>query len=269
MTRKIAIIKSFLSLKQLLVSLLITASFFDAFAQETATMKGTVYDENNQALAGVVLRDLSNSIQVKTNDKGYFEQIVPANKNIALEIFLTGWQTKRMSFNLKPGETKQLTIALAVFENITQTVEIKGKASERTDVSTLKIDPKLSKFIPSPFNDFNKILTTLPGVSSNSELSSTYGVRGGNYDENLVYVNGMEVYRPFLVRSGQQEGLSFVNQDLVSDIEFSSGGWKATYGDKLSSVLNIKYKEPKKLEGSFSGGLLGGTAHIGGKLANN
>jgi hypothetical protein len=269
MTRKIAIIISFLSLKQLLVSLLITASFFDAFAQETAIIKGTVCDENNQALSAVVLRDLSNNIQTKTNDKGYFEQIVPANKNITLEIFLTGWQTKRLTINLKPGEIKQLTIALVVFENITQTVEIKGKANERTEVSTLKIDPKLSKFIPSPFNDFNKILNTLPGVTSNSELSSTYGVRGGNYDENLVYVNGMEVYRPFLVRSGQQEGLSFVNQDLVSDIEFSSGGWKAKYGDKLSSVLNIKYKEPKKFEGSFSGGLLGGTAHIGGKLANN
>ncbi len=128
--------------------------------------------------------------------------------------------------------------------------------------SISRIEPKSIKTLPSAFGDFNKVLTTLPGVVSNNELSSTYSVRGGNFDENLVYVNGIEVYRPFLVRSGQQEGLSFVNPDLVQSIEFSSGGWEAKYGDKLSSVLNVQYKNPAKNRASLTAGLLGGAAHV-------
>lgn len=263
-------IKPILAFRQLFVCMiLITASFFDAQAQDLATLKGIIQDENKQPIARVVLRDIPNKISVQTNEKGYFEVLVPANVKLKIEILLTGWKPQSLQITLAPGEIKALTIPLEVFDNITETVEVIGNANDKTDASTLKIDPKVTKFIPSPFGDFNKVLSTLPGVASNSELSSTYSVRGGNYDENLVYVNGMEVYRPFLVRAGQQEGLSFVNPNLVSDIEFSSGGWKAKYGDKLSSVLSIKYKEPKKFEGSFSGGLLGGTAHIGGKFAKN
>ncbi len=89
---------------------------------------------------------------------------------------------------------------------------------------------------------------TLPGVSNNNELSTQYNVRGGNFDENLVYVNGIEVYRPFLIRSGQQEGLSFINSNMVQNINFSAGGFQAKYGDKLSSVLDITYRKPKKLQ---------------------
>ncbi len=102
------------------------------------------------------------------------------------------------------------------------------------------------------------------GIVSNSELSSAYSVRGGNYEENLIYVNGIEIYRPFLVRSGQQEGLSFVNLDLVKKVEFSAGGWQAKWGDKLSSVLNVDYKNPTSFAGSASIGLLGGNAHLEG-----
>jgi hypothetical protein len=266
-------IKSFLfkifSKQLLVVILLITASFFDAYTQNNAVFKGLIVDEDGHALEGALILDTEHKLSVKSNKDGTFELYVPSQINVKLDIILTGWKSKIINLKFVEGENRFMKIELKVFENITETVEVVSKSSEKEDVSVIKIDPKLSKLIPSPFNDFNKILTTLPGVSSNSELSSTYSVRGGNYDENLVYVNGMEVYRPFLVRSGQQEGLSFVNQDLVSDIEFSSGGWKAKYGDKLSSVLNIKYKEPKKFEGSFSGGLLGGTAHLGGSFAKN
>ena len=106
------------------------------------------------------------------------------------------------------------------------------------------------------------LIKTLPGVSSTNELSSTYSVRGGNYDENLVYVNGIEVYRPFLVRSGQQEGLSFINSDMVDDIKFSAGGFDAIYGDKMSSVLDIKYRDPVKFSASASASLLGGSIEV-------
>lgn len=137
-----------------------------------------------------------------------------------------------------------------------------GSDEERKPASITSINPKDVQMLPSAFNDFNKVLSTLPGVISNNELSSSYAVRGGNFDENLVYVNDIPIYRPFLVSAGQQEGLSFVNPDLISDISFSAGGWQAKYGDKLSSSLNIQYKNPKKNRASLAFGLLGGAAHV-------
>ena len=143
-----------------------------------------------------------------------------------------------------------------------------NQADEREQVSITRIDPTSAKEIPSAFGDFNAILKTLPGVSGNNELSSTYNVRGGNYDENLVYVNGFEIYRPFLVTAAQQEGLSFINPDLVKQIEFSSGGWQPKYGDKLASVLSIDYKTPEKFAASLTGSLVGGAAHAEARSAN-
>ena len=132
----------------------------------------------------------------------------------------------------------------------------------REQVSILQLEPRTAKEIPSPFGDFSAVLKTLPGVASTNELTSTYSVRGGNYEENLIYVNGFEVYRPFLVTTAQQEGLSFVNPDLVNKIEFSTGGWQPKFGDKLSSVLNIEYKQPVKFGGSATASLVGGSAHV-------
>ena len=123
--------------------------------------------------------------------------------------------------------------------------------------------------IPGGNAGVENILKTLAGVSGNNELSSQYNVRGGNFDENLVYVNEIEVYRPFLVRSGQQEGLSFINSDLVHNIDFSAGGFQAKYGDKLSSVLDITYKKPKKFGASVDASLLGGSVSVEGASKNN
>jgi len=120
-----------------------------------------------------------------------------------------------------------------------------------------------------PNNSIEAILKTFPGVNSNNELSSQYSVRGGNFDENLVYVNDIEVYRPFLIRSGQQEGLSFINSKMVSDIHFSAGGFEAKYGDKMASVLDVKYKEPEEFAGSVGMSLLGADAHIEGASKNH
>ncbi len=108
-------------------------------------------------------------------------------------------------------------------------------------MEVIKVSPKVLETLANPTGDFSTLMKTMPGVSVNNELSTQYSVRGGNYDENLIYVNDIEIYRPFLVRSGQQEGLSFVNPDLVDDISFSAGGFEAKYGDKLSSVLDIRY----------------------------
>ncbi len=138
------------------------------------------------------------------------------------------------------------------------------KSEERNRERPLrKIEGGMAKFNPSVTSSVESLLPAQAlGVSINNELSSQYSVRGGNFDENLVYVNGIQVYRPFLIRSGQQEGLSFINSDLVSNIAFSSGGFEAIYGDKLSSVLDITYKKPEKFGGSASAGLLGFNAHL-------
>ena len=129
-----------------------------------------------------------------------------------------------------------------------------------------RIDTKTITLIPSANAGIEDLIKTMPGVSSHNELSSTYSVRGGNYDENLVFVDDIEVYRPFLIRAGQQEGLSFLNPDLVSSILFSAGGFDARFGDKMSSVLDIKYKRPTSFAGSFDISLLGASAHLEGTI---
>ncbi len=138
----------------------------------------------------------------------------------------------------------------------------------RNEAGIVEINPKHAKNTPSAFGDFTSVLSSLPGVFAGNELSSAYNVRGGNFEENLVYVNDIPVYRPFLIRAGQQEGLSFINPDMVDNIRFSAGGWQAQYGDRLSSSLNVEYREPKAFGAGLSIGLLGGNAYAQGISAN-
>ena len=163
------------------------------------------------------------------------------------------------------SQRKTYTLQATSSSNFSVVVEgkVKKGEAERFSAGGIYLDPKTPQNFISPFGDFNKVISSIGmGVSSNNELSGTYNVRGGNYDENLVYVNNMQVYRPFLAKTGQQDGLSFVNPDLVEKVSFYAGGWQAKYGDKLSSVLDVKYKKPTKLKASASIGLLGGTAHV-------
>ena len=146
-----------------------------------------------------------------------------------------------VSLELKPNEDYEFNIVLK--NNVEQMGEVIISNNSRKRVEGVTtISPRAVRLIPGANAGVENILKTLPGVYSNNELSTQYAVRGGNYDENLVYVNEVEVYRPFLVRSGQQEGLSFTNTDLVQNIEFSAGGFQAKFGDKLSSVLDITYR---------------------------
>ena len=136
--------------------------------------------------------------------------------------------------------------------------------SRRQTNTVQQIDMKANKWMPDASGgNIESIIATQAGVSSNNELSSQYNVRGGSFDENMVYVNGIEVYRPLLVRSGQQEGLSFINPDMVENVGFSSGGYEAKYGDKMSSVLDITYKKPEHFEATGAFSLLGVSAYIG------
>src|SRR5204863_3648912 len=131
-----------------------------------------------------------------------------------------------------------------------------------------KLDPRTVVFMPNPTGDVNSLLTGQMGVVTRNELSSGYSVRGGNFDENLVYVNDIEVYRPFLVRAGQQEGLSFPNPDMIDRLQFSAGGFEARYGDKMSSVLDIHYKRPRAFAGTAMASLLGGSFQLENTMAH-
>jgi hypothetical protein len=204
-----------------------------------------------------------------TDSAGYFILSVPPG-NISLRFSHIEYQPVSRQFAVNVGDT--ITLFVQMEENIRYLDQVRIVGSNTDEVrmqpGVVKIDPETAKYIPSAFGDFNRILVTLPGVVSNNELSSAYSVRGGNFDENLVYVNDIPIYRPFLVRSGQQEGLSFVNPDLVNDVRFSSGGWQPKYGDKLSSTLNVNYKKPTQWAGSTTLGLLGGGTHLEGTALN-
>ncbi len=229
-------------------------------AQETATLSGRVFDEDNNPLELVNVAVPGSNNGTVTDSRGAFILQIPANKDITVAFRFIGFAVTEKTYHLSTGQKVKEEVKM---QRSTKEIGEYEVTSEGTRNSTMQtIDPKVITFIPTPSGNFESVLMSQPGVSSNNELSSTYSVRGGNFDENLVYVNGIEIYRPFLVHSGEQEGLSFINSDLVANIEFSSGGFDACYGDKLSSVLDITYKEPKKFGGSVSASLLGGSVHL-------
>ncbi len=229
-------------------------------AQQAGTISGKVKDPNGNPLFGASIGIIGKSIGVYSKDDGTFSLQVPANENLQVVISFTGLKQDTFNIRLIPGEKKEINSKMAgkIYQITEFTVRDRSLKSE----NATPIDPKVVKMIPTPNQSVEDILKTLPGVSSANELSSTYNVRGGNYDENLVYINDFEVYRPLLVRSGQQEGLSVINPDMVDGIKFSAGGFDAKYGDKLSSVLDIRYRRPKKFGGSISASLLGASLEL-------
>jgi hypothetical protein len=237
------------------------------YAQENAKVFGKITDINGKPLEFVSIAILGSSGGATTDTRGNFELSVPANKNLIIVISSIGYIKETINLLLTPNERKLLNRSLNESTTLLPDVIVEDRQLRTTNLS--RIDPKNAADIPSVAGGIETMIKTLPGVSSNNELSSQYSVRGGNYDENLVYVNDIEIYRPFLVRSGQQEGLSFLNSDMVSSILFSSGGFDARYGDKMSSVLDIQYKQPKSFGGSFSASLLGVSAHVEGISKNH
>ena len=228
-------------------------------AQE-AYVQGTVQDEKNVPLEAVTVSVMGEPGGSTTDKFGKYSLIAPAGKEIKVVFSFVGLQTMEYDLKLFAGEVRQISPRMRTKSTFLNEFEI-TEETQRTSTMN-KLDPKVVSAIPSASGNFEAVLFSQPGVVSNNELSSQYSVRGGNFDENLVYVNDILIYRPFLVRSGQQEGLSFVNSDLVSSVEFSAGGFEARYGDKMSSVLDIKYKEPLEFGGSFSASLLGGAVHV-------
>jgi len=228
---------------------------------QTATIKGIILDENKLPISNVNIK--ASTTGTITNDNGFYVLKIPANDTISLEFTHISHKKVKSTFSLKNGETYEFNPVMSILVEQIATIIISGK-NQKNVQGILTLNPETIRKIPGANAGVENLLMSLPGVSNNNELSTQYAVRGGNYDENLVYVNGIEIYRPFLIRSGQQEGLSFVNTDLVQNVDFSAGGFQAKYGDKLSSVLDITYKNPYQFESNLDLSLLGGSVSVEG-----
>ncbi len=248
----------------LFIFLLLSVSIF----AQTAEIYGTVLDDNAKVFdpaANVALQGLPGG--AATDSQGRYRITVPANVDILIQFSHVSYKPKYKKIKLSDGEKLMINIVLDQAKQF-DTVDITARRYEYTGIT--KFEPKEIEAIPSPNGDaISAFVKQIPGVYSSNELSSQYSVRGGNFDENLVYVNGIEIQRPMLIKSGQQEGLNFANADLVDNIEFSAGGFSSYYGDKMSSVMDVTYKRPKSFKGSFAGSLLGGSVHLEGSAAKN
>ena len=237
-----------------------------ALAQKkTAEISGKIVDENEQPLQNVSITILGSHISLISGDSGLFKLRVQANKPLALVFTYVGFRSEQRNFNLSSNEQEKITVRLVRENSELPSVVIQDER-ERTETGLIKINPKDALKLPTASGGIESLIKTL--VGSNNELTSQYNVRGGNYDENLIYINDFEIFRPYLVNNGQQEGLSFINPELTRNINFYTGGFQAKYGDKMSSVLDIQYKKPKEFGGSVYLGLLEQGIHLEGTAKN-
>jgi hypothetical protein len=240
---------------------------FSVFSQKKiATISGKVINENGRPLLNVSISILGKENGTTTNDSGKFSIKVTSGKPLALVFSYTGYKTFQRNFTLLEGEHEKITVSLQPQANILKEVTVADNRT-RTEAGRINIDPEKALLNPAPLGNIESLIKIFTG--SNNELTSQYTVRGGSYDENLIYVNDFEVFRPYLVRSGQQEGLSFINPEMTANVKFYNGGFQAKYGDKMSSVLDITYKRPKKFAGSVYVGLLEQGLHLEGTLKND
>ena len=225
---------------------------------------GYVTDSDNRGieLVNVTAQGEQGILQGSTTNKnGYYSLSLEGTDSLELVFSMVGYVTTRQRL-VGHQDVVNINVSLPTDEQWIEEVEVRG--IKRTSGTMDEIDAGTAHLVPDATGgSIESILITFAGVNQNNELSSQYNVRGGNFDENEVYVNGIAVHRPLLIRSGQQEGLSFVNPEMVSNVQFSAGGYSAQYGDKMSSVLDITYKRPDRFEGSVSASLLGASAYIG------
>jgi hypothetical protein len=233
-----------------------------SFAQKMTILKGTVKKDNNLPIESVSIS--YDNIGTTSDKSGKYQIRVPYKKEIILTFKHISYKTITKKYKANNRNGGRLSVVLnSKTEELNEIIIRENKKS----VGSLKnIDIAIVKNVVGSNPGVENILMTLPGVNNNNELSTQYNVRGGNFDENLVYVNGIEVYRPFLIRSGQQEGLSFINPNMIQNIKFSAGGFQAKYGDKLSSVLDIRYRKPTEVSTAVDVSLLGASATFEGPL---
>lgn len=240
-----------------IICLLVTVT---ASAQ-TFTLHGRVTDENNDPIEFASVSCLKQGKMTMTSLKGEYSMQLHSADSVVIKFSMIGYKAKTRILR-RPRGKQTLQIVLHSDENQLGEVTITGKKIETGQMEDISKDHL--KSLPSASgNAVEELIQSQAGVSTHSELSSQYNVRGGSFDENSVYIDNVEIYRPFLVRSGQQEGISVINPDMVEKISFSTGGYEARYGDKMSSALNIKYRKPKKFEATASASMLGASAFIG------
>lgn len=231
---------------------------------QTATIKGKIIDSDGNPIENVSIT--YGNIGTSSNIKGAYNLTVPSGKSIQIKFSHLAFIEYTKMVYIPRGKTLRFSPKLATKTEAIDEVIIQDNRASVEGITN--IDTETIKNTPSTNSGIESVLKTLPGVNFNNELSSQYNVRGGSFDENLVYVNGIEVYRPFLIRSGQQEGLSFVNPNLTQRVNFSAGGFQAKYGDKLSSVLDITYRKPSNFSVALEASLLGASATIEGISKN-
>lgn len=247
-------------LQKLIILLFITLGSVSIYAQGVGTVTGIVKDSTGAPMDIVsVVVEQDQKYNTNTDKDGKFSLNIPAGRKITLVFSSINTKAVRKTVEVKQGETISFTQIVSLKNNVLQDAVI--TEDKRPQVAPGEMEIKVVSQMAA-IND--GIEAYLVGITKNNELSSAYSVRGGNFDENLVYVNDFEVYRPFLIRSGQQEGLSFVNTNMVSNVKFSLGGFQAKYGDKMSSVLDVTYKRPNRFAGSLYGSLLGFGGHLEG-----
>ena len=233
---------------------------FPALAQQVK-IGGIITDDNGEPIELATVRIEGTAIGTVSNLKGKYSLKFTSRDTVTVIYSMIGYNTRKRTL-VNPQGNISINMMLPALGYELDQVTI--TESRRQTNTVQQIDMKANKWMPDASGgNIESIIATQAGVSSNNELSSQYNVRGGSFDENMVYVNGIEVYRPLLVRSGQQEGLSFINPDMVENVGFSSGGYEAKYGDKMSSVLDITYKKPEHFEATGAFSLLGVSAYIG------
>ncbi len=242
----------------LLLSLL---SLTTAAQKKTAFVVGKVTDENEKPLQNVSVTILGKTTGTLTNDSGNFKIKVSAEKAFALVFSFSGYKDVQKNFYLSNNEEESTSIQMELGGKTLEAVTVTDD-NQRKETGLTRINPKNAITLPSTIGGVEGLIKIL--VGSNNELTSQYSVRGGNYDENLIYINDFEIFRPYLVRSGQQEGLSFINPEMAKNVNFYNGGFQAKYGDKMSSVLDIQYKKPTAFGGTVYISLLEQGLHLEG-----
>ncbi len=232
---------------------------------QQATLTGTLTNENGEPITSATVSEIGADNDVLSDSNGVYSILIPADKKVPLRVTMLGYEAEPFYAKVSFGQVLTKDIRLHTLGIMLDEAVVENKAARR-NAGTIDLNTKNIDFMPGPVSGVEGLLKIL--VGSNNELTSQYRVRGGNFDENLVYVNDFEIHRPFLVRSGQQEGLSFVNSDLVGGVLFSTGGFQARYGDKMSSVLDVTYKRPEQFGGSVMLSLLGAQAHLEGASRN-
>jgi hypothetical protein len=233
-------------------------------AQNNVTVSGIITDTAGMAIPGVNIIAENAGKGAITDAAGHYRLTLPLGQSYILKVSHVGYATQRYILDLRDRESTDYEVRFTLRDQ-SQSISAVSITADRSSHGTLqRLETKNFRQLANPSGSFETLLKTMPGVSSGNELSSQYSVRGGSFDENLVYVNDIAIHRPMLVRSGQQEGLSFINPDLVESVDFSAGGFDACFGDKMSSALDVRYRTPDKFAGNVSLSLLGASASVEG-----